>query len=143
MDTNPYPTDACFHKCFLVTIWHVAAAPRRVKRKARDELFGLPQMKKRMKHISCGQAKNIKNICFDASEKTAKKEHPDNANCVSRHSTGGEEGIRTLVGLPPNGFQEVAHPSRLIPDNLQNAPKFTSFSHFIGHLPENCEKNAR
>ena len=40
-------------------------------------------------------------------------------------------------------FQEVAHPSRLIPDNLQNAPKFTSFSHFIGHLPENCEKNAR
>ena len=76
--------------------------------------------KKRMKHISCGQAKNIKNIrfnasektakkgaprqrelrvealdCiktiknirFDASEKTAKKERPDNANCVSRHST--------------------------------------------------------
>ena len=56
---------------------------------------------------------------------------------------GGGKGIRTLVGLLPNGFQEVAHPSRLIPDNLQNAPKFTSFSHFIGHLPENCEKNAR
>lgn len=62
---------------------------------------------------------------------------------TSRGLHGGEEGIRTLVGLPPNGFQEVAHPSRLIPDNLQNAPKFTSFSHFIGHLPENCEKNAR
>ena len=25
----------------------------------------------------------------------------------SRLFNGGEEGIRTLVGLPPNGFQEV------------------------------------
>ena len=68
---------------------------------------------------------------------------PTQKGHLSVSCVGGEEGIRTLVGLPPNGFQEVAHPSRLIPDNLQNAPKFTSFSHFIGHLPENCEKNAR
>ena len=56
---------------------------------------------------------------------------------------GGGKGIRTLVRLLSNGFQEVAPSSPIIPGNLQNAPKFTFFSHFIGHLPENCEKNAR
>ena len=36
----------------------------------------------------------------------AKREKPQKRS-VFKAFYGGEEGIRTLVGLPPNGFQEV------------------------------------
>ena len=56
---------------------------------------------------------------------------------------GGGKGIRTLVRLLSNGFQEVGVPSLPVPVNLQNPLKFPGFSHFIGHLPEKCEIIAR
>ena len=47
----------------------------------------------------------LESIAFTSIEKKAARLSLA-ANAVFSRYFGGEEGIRTLVGLPPNGFQD-------------------------------------
>ena len=74
---------------------------------------------------------------FDAREKTAKKEVPQLRVCVSRHSTGGDGGIRTHV--PAHHRQNDFESFSLRP------LRYVSILNFNGKSREkaNCEKTAR
>ena len=67
--------------------------------------------------------------------------------CV-QFSCGGEEGIRTLVGLPPNGFQDrlvmtASIPLRIVKKCVAVFVRLAKWSRFaaFGRQPEMCLRN--
>ena len=65
----------------------------------------------------------------------AKREKPQKRS-VFKAFYGGEEGIRTLVGLPPNGFQEVYQripfPLSSVQFDLKQFPKILISQGYLG-----------
>ena len=62
---------------------------------------------------------------------------------VSRLSFGGGRGIRTPVGLPPNGFQELEIVSRFGAISSLNLPDFPEKKPFLRPFPDIPWKFAR